>query len=74
MLTSVPSPIHPSGPFTGVSTMLSLVIRMHESRSRGQGLAEYALVLALIAVVAIGALVFLGTRVSSVLSGVGKSI
>ena len=41
---------------------------------RGQGLAEYALVLALIAVVAIAALVFLGTQVRSILSSVGAAI
>jgi len=40
----------------------------------GQGLAEYALILALIAIVAIVALIFLGTQVSSILSNVGKSI
>ena len=40
----------------------------------GQGLAEYALILALIAIVAIVALIFLGSKVSSVLSTVGKSI
>jgi pilus assembly protein Flp/PilA len=40
----------------------------------GQGLAEYALILALIAIVAIIALIFLGTQVSSILSTVGTSI
>jgi len=40
----------------------------------GQGLAEYALILALIAIVAIVALIFLGGKVSTVLSTVGKSI
>ena len=40
----------------------------------GQGLAEYALILALIAIVAIIALIFLGTQVSSILSKVGSSI
>jgi pilus assembly protein Flp/PilA len=40
----------------------------------GQGLAEYALILALIAIVAIIALIFLGGKVSTVLSTVGKSI
>ena len=40
----------------------------------GQGLAEYALILALIAIVAIVALIFLGSKVSTVLSTVGKSI
>ena len=40
----------------------------------GQGLAEYALILALIAIVAIVALVFLGGQVSKILSDVGHSI
>ena len=40
----------------------------------GQGLAEYALILALIAIVAIVALIFLGTQISSILSNVGKSM
>jgi pilus assembly protein Flp/PilA len=40
----------------------------------GQGLAEYALILALIAVVAIVALIFLGAQVSTILSTVGNSI
>ncbi|HEX5418318.1 MAG TPA: Flp family type IVb pilin [Chloroflexota bacterium] len=37
----------------------------------GQGLAEYALILLLIAIVCITALTFIGTTVSSVLSVVG---
>ena len=44
-----------------------------ESRD-GQGLAEYALILALIAVIAIAALVFLGTRISAILSQIGANI
>ena len=40
----------------------------------GQGLAEYALILALIAIVAIIALIFLGSQVSTTLSTVGASI
>ena len=40
----------------------------------GQGLAEYALILALIAIIAIIALIFLGGQVSSILSNVGNSI
>jgi len=43
-------------------------------REEGQGLAEYALILALIAVVAILALIFLGTQISSILSNVGANI
>ena len=41
---------------------------------RGQGLAEYALILALIAIVAILALLFLGSQISTILSRVGASV
>jgi pilus assembly protein Flp/PilA len=40
----------------------------------GQGLAEYALILALIAIVAIVALLFLGSQISVILSRVGESV
>ena len=48
--------------------------RRREGHCEGQGLAEYALVLALIAIVAIVALIFLGGQVKTVISNVGKSI
>ena len=41
---------------------------------RGQGLAEYALILALIAIVSIVALIFLGGQISKIISDVGHSI
>ena len=40
----------------------------------GQGLAEYALILALIAIVAIVALTFLGGQISTILSEIAKSM
>lgn len=40
----------------------------------GQGLAEYALILGLIAVVAIAALVFMGTTISQLLSQIGDTL
>ena len=40
----------------------------------GQGLAEYALILALIAIVAIVALLYLGTQISDKLSIVGSTL
>jgi len=43
-----------------------LIRRVHGER--GQGLAEYALILGLIAVVSIVALLFVGTSISSMLS------
>ena len=50
--------------------LTSLMTRDEE----GQGLAEYALILALIAIVAIVALIFLGGQVSKILSNVGNSV
>lgn len=40
----------------------------------GQGLAEYALILALIALLAILALTFMGNQISGILSVVGKAL
>jgi pilus assembly protein Flp/PilA len=53
-----------------ISGFLAAIRRDEE----GQGLAEYALILALIAIVAILALVFLGTAISSILHQVGVSV
>lgn len=54
-----------------VTTLLNAIAERDE---QGQGLAEYALILALIAVVAILALIFLGTQISTILSSVGAQI
>jgi pilus assembly protein Flp/PilA len=40
----------------------------------GQGLAEYALILALVAIVVIVALQFLGTQINTIMSKVGVSV
>jgi pilus assembly protein Flp/PilA len=40
----------------------------------GQGLAEYALILALIAIIAIAALVLLGTQISTILEEIAQAI
>ncbi len=45
-----------------------------EDDQRGQGLAEYALILALIAIIAIAALIFLGGEISEILSTIGAQI
>jgi pilus assembly protein Flp/PilA len=42
--------------------------------AKGQGLAEYALILALIAIVAIVAVTFLGNQVTSILTDIGNKI
>jgi len=43
-------------------------------REEGQGLAEYGLILTLIAVVAVLALMFIGGTLSSLLSVIGQSL
>jgi len=53
------------------SALMSL---LHRTDEDGQGLAEYALILALIAVLAIAAVTFLGGQINSILSNVGNKI
>ena len=53
-----------------ISSLLGALRRDEE----GQGLAEYALILALIAIVAILALIFLGGAISAILNTIGQSI
>jgi pilus assembly protein Flp/PilA len=57
-----------------VSVVVRLVGRTDPDRERGQGLAEYALILALIAIIAIIALVFLGNNINTILSDVGNEL
>ncbi|HEY5433927.1 MAG TPA: hypothetical protein VIK13_01725 [Candidatus Limnocylindrales bacterium] len=54
--------------------LITTLLASLRTDDEGQGLAEYALILALIAIVAIVALIFLGGQVSKVLSTVGSSI
>jgi pilus assembly protein Flp/PilA len=56
-----------------MTSIVATLRRLFRTES-GQGLAEYALILALIAIVAIVALIFLGGQVSSILSNVGNSV
>jgi len=56
---------------TYLTSWLTSVLARDEE---GQGLAEYALILALIAIIAIAALVFLGGQISSILSTIGSAI
>lgn len=53
--------------------VISLLSSLRRSEA-GQGLAEYALILALIAVLAIAAVTFLGSQINAILSVVGQSI
>jgi Flp pilus assembly pilin Flp len=58
--------------------LTELVRRLAEHRpadeERGQGLAEYALILALIAIVAILSLVFLGDTINDLMSYIGSTV
>jgi pilus assembly protein Flp/PilA len=56
-----------------VSKLLALVTRAMEDDD-GQGLAEYALILGLIAIVSIIALLFLGGQISDKLSVIGGTL
>jgi pilus assembly protein Flp/PilA len=56
--------------FVNLQMMFARAIEDEE----GQGLTEYALILALIAVVAIAALTLLGGKVTSVLSSAANSL
>jgi pilus assembly protein Flp/PilA len=58
-------------------TFLTIDLKTFLARLRnesGQGLAEYALILAFIAVVAVLALTFLGGDISSLLSQIGNDL
>jgi Flp pilus assembly pilin Flp len=56
--------------FGNLRGFLSRVMR----EEAGQGLSEYALILAFVAIVAIAALTFLGNDIVSVLSSVANSL
>ena len=55
-------------------TYLLVWLSSFTRRDEGQGLAEYALILALIAIVTILALTFLGRQISTILSYIGSVI
>lgn len=57
-----------------VSDYVARIIAGLPRRDGGQGLAEYALILALVAIVVIFALSFLGSQINTILSTVGKSV
>jgi pilus assembly protein Flp/PilA len=57
-----------------IMALVSQLLSTLRQDEEGQGLAEYALILALIAIVAIVALIFLGGQVSQILSTVGNSV
>ena len=52
----------------------SLAVRRPRHQEEGQGLAEYALILGLIAIVAILSLIFLGDSLADLMSYIGNTI
>jgi pilus assembly protein Flp/PilA len=68
------SPFHWWRKHEGAAMRALEALRRALRNDDGQGLAEYALILALIAIVAIIALIFLGGQVSAILSTVGGSV
>jgi pilus assembly protein Flp/PilA len=54
--------------------LMNLIYRLRQRDEEGQALVEYALILGLVAVVAIGALTVLGTNVTAVLSAIANAI
>ncbi len=54
--------------------LLARLMQVSVRREEGQALVEYALILSLIAVVAIGALTLTGVRVTSILSSIANNL
>lgn len=52
----------------------SRLLRQRAADQSGQGLTEYALILAFVALVAIVALTFFGTQITSAISSVASSV
>ncbi len=59
---------------SAVMLMVGTALRARMGDEEGQGLAEYGLILALIAVVCIAALTLLGTNISSTLNNIAGSV
>ena len=78
MATFLPSATPCGGPvweaYSVMSTLVTWLSAAVRRDEEGQGLAEYALILALIAIVVIGAVIFLGGQINTIMSNVGSSI
>jgi Flp pilus assembly pilin Flp len=61
---------HRSIPMQLIRRVVNAAIR----EEAGQGLAEYALILALVAIIAIVALMFLGNQISSIITQISESL
>jgi Flp pilus assembly pilin Flp len=63
-----------AGKATRFFSKLTLLLRRRYSHSRGQTLVEYALILAIISVVAIGVLITMGQQVRGVYSTINSVV
>ena len=57
-----------------ISSILAQLTSATAPRQPGQGMVEYGLIIALVAVVAIAGLIILGPQVGSLFSGLGSSV
>jgi pilus assembly protein Flp/PilA len=57
-----------------VRSTIARILFFFQRDEDGQGLAEYALILALIAIVSIVALIFMGSQISSKFSVIGSQL
>lgn len=69
-----PAQIHTEGETTLTEVIRQLAAWRPSDGDEGQGLAEYALILGLIAVVAIVSLIFLGDSIGDLMSYIGATI
>ena len=51
-----------------------VMVNYLKTKEEGQGLAEYALILVLVAIVCVAALLFLGRNINNVLCNIGANI
>jgi len=58
----------------GDEFMLTMIINMIKSNKKGQGMVEYALIIALVAVVLVGALGLLSGQVGEVFGGITTAL
>ncbi|MBD0328520.1 MAG: Flp family type IVb pilin [Thermoleophilia bacterium] len=57
-----------------MATIYDYLLERMREREEGQALVEYALILGLISVVAIGALTLLGTNIDTILSNIAGKV
>ncbi|MEA2641852.1 MAG: Flp/Fap pilin component [Chloroflexota bacterium] len=57
-----------------LTSILGHLTSIAHARREGQGMVEYGLIIALVAVVAIAGLIILGPQIGSLFSGLGSSV